>query len=469
MRFQIHDVSFALADARTRLPFRFGVSTLTAAPVLTARVDVRGEGTEASGYAADLLVPKWFEKDPAKSVEDDVRALLDSARAAASALLRPRDDDTAFGHWYSLYRERVLARHREAPDALVRGFGAALLERAMIDAVCRATGVSFFEALATDRLGFEGGRIYPEVKDLDLAPLGAPAERLAVRHTIGLLDPLRAAELDGDGDGLPRALEEDIARYGLTRFKLKVAGHEEADVARVVEVARVVREQVGDDARFSLDGNEQFEDLDGLARLLDGAVADDDGRWLLERVLWIEQPLRRDLTFDRDRHRALDVVTAVAPLTIDEADTGFDSFRTAFSVGYRGVSVKNCKGVFRALVNRGLCEHYGDEAFLTAEDLTNLPVTALHQDLATMAALGLTSVERNGHHYFRGLDHLPPEEAEAALAAHPDLYVRDGSAVRLRIEGGELSVASLAAAGYGTSLTPSLDARTPIDEWALRA
>ena len=31
-------------------------------------------------------------------------------------------------------------------------------------------------------------------------------------------------------------------------------------------------------------------------------------------------------------------------------------------------------------------------------------------------------VERNGHHYFRGLDHLPSEVAAEALAAHPDLY-----------------------------------------------
>ena len=67
------------------------------------------------------------------------------------------------------------------------------------------------------------------------------------------------------------------------------------------------------------------------------------------------------------------------------------------------MSVKNCKGVFRALLSRGLCELADDGSFQSAEDLTNLPVLALQQDLATIAALGLPHVERNGHHYFKGL------------------------------------------------------------------
>ena len=138
-----------------------------------------------------------------------------------------------------------------------------------------------------------------------------------------------------------------------------------------------------------------------------------------------------------------------APVLIDEADDRLDAFPRAVELGYRGVSVKNCKGVFRALINRGRCDLSREKLFQSAEDLTNLPVVALQQDLATIAALGLQHVERNGHHYFRGLDHLPAAVASDALAAHPDLYTRDDHGVVLRIEGGRLQIGSLQQTGYG--------------------
>ena len=33
------------------------------------------------GRAGELLVPKWFSKDPSTSIEDDRRDLIDSATA----------------------------------------------------------------------------------------------------------------------------------------------------------------------------------------------------------------------------------------------------------------------------------------------------------------------------------------------------------------------------------------------------
>ena len=113
------------------------------------------------------------------------------------------------------------------------------------------------------------------------------------------------------------------------------------------------------------------------------------------------------------------------------------------------MSIKNCKGVFRALINRGLCDVLDGDLFQSAEDLTNLPVLALQQDLTTIAALGITHAERNGHHYFRGLDHLPTDLAHAALARHPDLYVGHGDGAALRIEAGSLRMGSLDCVGYG--------------------
>ena len=83
-----------------------------------------------------------------------------------------------------------------------------------------------------------------------------------------------------------------------------------------------------------------------------------------------------------------------------------------------------------------------------------------------MAALGLTHVERNGHHYFHGLDHLPTSEVEQALAQHPDLYRKEGAGAALRIEHGRLRIASLQAPGYGHTLRPAMEERTPFESWS---
>ena len=141
---------------------------------------------------------------------------------------------------------------------------------------------------------------------------------------------------------------------------------------------------------------------------------------------------------------------AYAPLALDEADALPSSFPRALALGWRGCSIKNCKGVFRGLANAAHAKRFGDGAFVCGEDLTNLPILALQQDLATMTALGIAHVERNGHHYFRGLDHLPEPVQHAALRSHQDLYAsRDDGSVRLVIEDGTLRCGSLLGPGYG--------------------
>ena len=61
---------------------------------------------------------------------------------------------------------------------------------------------------------------------------------------------------------------------------------------------------------------------------------------------------------------------------------------------------------------------------MTGEDLTTQAGLAVQQDLALVSLLGMTHVERNGHHYVNGMADLPRHEQDAFLAAHPDLYER---------------------------------------------
>ena len=472
MRLRVLQVDLYLTDCTTRLPFRFGMSTLTFAPLCTARVAIETEaGVRGEGYSADLLVPKWFEKNPTKSAQDDVSALIQSAQGAGRLLTaRDHQPTTVFDHWWVLYTDRVASQQDSAPDRLVHGFGVALLERAMMDAACRAAERSFFDALRCNLFGFDPGRVHSSLRTWNLTKSlpRQPADSIHVRHTIGLLDALRDTDIDEADrvhDGFPESLEADIRRYGLTHFKIKLSGVQEDDLARLHRITEVFESAIGEPSRFTIDGNEQFDDLDQLADLLDALSADAAGAQLLGGLLYIEQPLPRSHTLDSGPNAAIGRVEKYAPVLIDEADDGLGAFPRAAELGYRGVSVKNCKGVFRALINRGLCDLSKGRLFQSAEDLTNLPVLALQQDLATVAALGLTHVERNGHHYFRGLDHLSTDEAQRALASHPDLYKHEASGVALRIDDGQLRLGSLQTAGFGYDVPINTSERTAADAW----
>ncbi|MFT4708908.1 MAG: hypothetical protein ACI9D0_001836 [Bacteroidia bacterium] len=474
MRVRIRDVSFGVSDCVTRLPFKFGMNTMTWAPTLTARVVLETEAGEAVGHSADLLVPKWFEKDPKKSLEDDVTGLMASAVAAgelAKSGPGAGNSETVFELWWRMYNGRVHGRPQAAADRLLRGFGVALVERAVIDAACRAGGVSFFDALKTDLLGVRPGLVYPELEDWSLAKSlpDKPVDRVHLRHTVGLVDALRSTDLEpgeGPDDGLPEALEQDIEAFGLTWFKLKLCGASEVDLPRTLAFGQVLDEQVGDDFHLTVDGNEQFPSLDKLVSFLGQLDQEPTGRKLLERLVCIEQPLPRAISLDESSRRGLATLGDFAPVILDEADHGIEAFPRALELGYRGVSMKNCKGVLRALLHRGLCERSAAQgAFQSGEDLTNLGVLALQQDLTTAAALGLKHVERNGHHYFKGLGHLSRAEATDAAKMHPDLWTGNGEETHLRIDDGQLDLSSLQGIGYGYSSAIDFDSRTPLADW----
>ena len=59
----VKSASGHLRNLHTRLPFRYGVVTLTHFPLLHLAVDVEtADGRRARGFAADNLPPKWFDR-----------------------------------------------------------------------------------------------------------------------------------------------------------------------------------------------------------------------------------------------------------------------------------------------------------------------------------------------------------------------------------------------------------------------
>jgi len=180
---------------------------------------------------------------------------------------------------------------------------------------------------------------------------------------------------------------------------------------------------------------------------------------LWPRVLVVEQPVHRDRALADDVGPALHEWSGRPRLIVDESDGAAGDVPRALALGYAGASHKNCKGIVKGLANAAFLRarsRGGADVVLTGEDLANLGPIALLQDLAMMALLGIGHVERNGHHYYRGLSMFPAAWQEATLAAHGDLYRRhEQGFAALRIVAGRIDLGTVNAAPFGVA--PAFD------------
>ncbi|HYJ97537.1 MAG TPA: enolase C-terminal domain-like protein [Burkholderiaceae bacterium] len=431
-----------------RLPFRFGAATVTRCPQAFVRVlaDVNGHSVEGAG--AELMVPKWFDKSPALTHEQNFEQLREALRLArdaygsADAALTPwalslqGDDGIASGVAFGLPR-------------LAAQFGAALLDKAVADAALQAAGLPWVGGLRAGVLGD------PWSAKL---PLHTP-DTVALRHTVGLADRLDASDPGADPqDGLPATLRDAIAAHGLRFFKLKLCGDAERDIARLRAIAAVLDAHAGD-YRVTLDGNETFTDAAALGAFWRALAATAALQPLLARTLLLEQPIGRA----RALREPIDGLGIPVPVILDESDDHAEAFDTGLSLGYRGISSKACKGIYRSLRNAARVAEGRGRLLLSGEDLTAQAGLAVQQDTALAASLGVTHIERNGHHYVDGFGIAPDGEAQGFLQAHPSLYAMSNGRVRLAVHDGQLQLRSLfGTAGFAGGATPRWDTLTPI-------
>lgn len=470
-------VDFFESPYRLRLPFRFGSVTITEGLQAIVRVRLRhADGREENGYAADALAAKWFDKSPALSDAQNVDQLRAALALARDAYLAA-PPATAFDLFANHDQPLLAAGAALQLEPLVVHYGVALLDRAVMDALCRLEGLGFAQAMRINLPGMRSHPAVPDLADFDFAGFLRglqPLDGLAVRHTVGLLDPITAAD-QAPGqrvdDGLPETLEEVVAAYGNRYFKIKVSGRDAEDLERLRRIA-VVLDTIPEQIYITLDGNEQYADAAAMARLWHVMTIDPALRRLCAATLLIEQPVARRTALDQP----VDLLARLRPVIIDESDGDLDAFPRARALGYTGVSSKACKGFYKSVINFARCRRWNEEAsgphyFMSAEDLTTQPGLSVQQDLALVAFLGIGHVERNAHHFIDGFNGRPVAEAEAFLHAHPDLYHRQEGGVRLRIVQGRVAIASLAAFGFGTGVVPDLSqtAVMPAARWPLAA
>ncbi len=337
-----------------RLPFRFGAATVREAMQAFVRVRIRlADGHESEGVAAEMMMPKWFDKSPAKSNEDNVDDLRRALSFAATAYLSASRARTAFGHAAAHYADLMQQGVRQDMNALTVSYGAALLDRALLDALCGASACSFAAAMRANLGGIDAS-LTPDLQKMDLDAFLATLPgrwQIAARHTVGILDPLTSHDpCECPADGLPATLTDVIARYGHRHFKLKLGGDARADVERLGRIGTVL--DALPDTVITLDGNEQYAGPHAVEEFWQRLAAEPRAARLMAAVAYLEQPLPRAIALDVDvrslGHRSR--------LLIDESDGTLDAFPKARELGYSGRVEQELQGRLQVAPERGpLC------------------------------------------------------------------------------------------------------------------
>src|SRR5436190_2922878 len=439
-RFVVRDIALNERSVAFEHPFRFGAITVNGAPEAIVLVEIEFEdGRRSVGATAELMVPKWFNKDPELSPDETVAQLRCALHFARDLYLK-HPSDTAFGLHAACYDQRIARCARADIPALAARYGPAELDKAILDALLRAHGMDIFTGLKKNIAGLDA-RLTP---DIDNAIIGnflasrAPNSRILLRHTIGMLDAL---------ENLARVHAESGCRY----FKIKLSGDPAADRSRMIGIIQALTE-LRIDYRLTLDANEQYPSHKALAALVDALLNDEAFEAVAQHLLYIEQPLPREITFDLP----LGDLGKSFAFIIDEADASYDAFPRALKLGYRGVSSKSCKGIYKSLINGARALHSNSaRSFVTAEDLTCQAGLAIQQDIALGAFHGLVHAERNGHIYGDGFSNVSDTEAKEFLHAHPDLYERGQGNIRLAVRDGAIRFGSLGATpGFASGVDP---------------
>ncbi|XVH33166.1 hypothetical protein ACNS7O_16445 (plasmid) [Haloferacaceae archaeon DSL9] len=462
-----------------RMPFHFGNVVATEGPHHFLELELDIDGERAEGISMVGIAPMWFLKDPDITLTDATAQLLEVFEAAKNSALAVAPAPTLFDLWYDVYEhQRDWARETSHPP-LLWAYGVSMIEQAIIDAFCRHHEVAFATAVRNGHFGIEPGRIYPALEGLQPGELlpAEPTTEAAIRHTVGLSDPLHRDEIATDDrldDGLPQSLEGYIERDGVSHFKIKLSADEGRDADRLARIGEVLEASPLESWFCTVDANEQYEDVATFKRQWERHAADPALKSVVDNVAYVEQPLPREQALTDETRTVLNDWNDRPLIIIDESDDQLDSAGRALECGYAGTSHKNCKGVFKGIINACLIEKRrredGGKYVVSGEDLTTVgPIELLH-DLAVTGTLGLTHIERNGHHYYRGLSFLPDDIQQTVLDAHGDLYGEhpDGF-VALDIEDGWITFDSVIGASFGRNFELDASRFTPIESWEIES
>ena len=257
MKVKLEEVERYERPMTLRLPFRFGVITVTDGTQAVIRVRIAlDDGRSCQGVAAEALAAKWFEKSPEFTDEqnlDQLRQSLDSR----STIYKAYGPATPFGLFAGTYREQ----QKKGACARAQSAGRGLRAGTTRSRHPRCAGQGDRQFVRPDDHAEHAGHRHdrPHAGHRPARARGLPRRLEArasidLRHTVGLVDPLTAGDrtpMERVNDGLPETLEEVVSYYRGRYYKLKVGGDIAADLDRLRRIASVLDSRLTTTARPS--------------------------------------------------------------------------------------------------------------------------------------------------------------------------------------------------------------------------
>src|SRR5207248_9051142 len=111
----------------------------------------------------------------------------------------------------------------------------------------------------------------------------------------------------------------------------------------LMRIASVLDSRLSD-YRATLDGNEQYDDVEGIVELWHRIAEEPKLARLAQSTLFIEQPIKRTVALSRSAEQ----LAKMKPVIIDESDAELSSYPTALTLRYAVASSKNGNGVYKA-------------------------------------------------------------------------------------------------------------------------
>ena len=259
--------------------------------------------------AAELLAPKWFDKNPALSNEDNFEQLR-AALGIARALYLDGRDDTALRPLRPPLPGADRARPRARPERPGRALrpGPARPRRCSTRSAAPSS-LPFHEAVRRNLVGLGATDLCPDLAGFDfdafLAGLQPGADdRRPPHRRPGRPDHAATTRPSASATACRRRSRRSSPPTASAGSSSRSPATSTADVERLARIAGVL-DRIDGGYRCSLDGNEQYDDIEGVLALWRRMHAEPRLARLCASVAFVEQPIKRQTRARAGRRRAV--------------------------------------------------------------------------------------------------------------------------------------------------------------------
>ena len=102
---KITGTSIHQTQLKTRMPFKYGIATMTEVPMVFVQVETEVDGRPSWGVSSDLLPPKWFTKVPDDPLEQEIADMLRVIHHAMA--ISKIETPSAFAAWRTIYEQQA--------------------------------------------------------------------------------------------------------------------------------------------------------------------------------------------------------------------------------------------------------------------------------------------------------------------------------------------------------------------------